>query len=828
MNNIYNYNSECVKTIMMIMANRLRFSTLPISYSTLRNFMNDINSPTKTSVIVNQNLELKYKSKPSFSISDVEIFNDKRSKRNLTKYKVNFESIFLKCNNIVNVGNISTQKSDLKNAIENGMIEEALDEILDLSNKIKNELINKELKYTYSIQHYQIERLKYENKLQSLNESENDALLLINRKLYLIELIVKDIIICKTNIQDICTKTEFFLIQLKNQTFHYDSKETLFSLLNCFSEELNHIKLIRIRENKFLLLEIEYRNSIYFYLFIIFIGTNTLCRIFSENKQPQFYGNEELIKIDTDIYQFPNNIVYVRSVYKEIWMEIRKYILFQKMKNIEIYKKYLKIIKRDYNIDEKTIEEKVNQCDYRLLLRGNPGCGKTSFIIYLLMKINQLENEIGLEINTQIYISNQESDMYDRYILKNGIIPSQYDFTQVFDCEIAISDSYDLKNDDDRTKAAIFLYVTSPDEKNYKSFNNYFGQKECFYMDVFDDGEIDDWIKYCLSSELQISVKKNEYNKRYGNVPRHIYYAAIYDVYYGRNYWDEIYTKGIDKIIGDLGYINFIEKYLYPCKRNQTISNRTDINSNYKTDYFDSTLYQYIIKYSYINYHHIREYEMEFISDDVFDYIMDSIRYKADKDEIKYIQFFFNRMNGYNYHPLYQLLFQELVWYKFLYQSNIFSKSSVSIYSVNDIEKFKQLFDCKIFQTNTSKVYLLHLATFDNKEVIYLMNNCLIHVLNDDRYVIIDDKIKKCVTELSKVFNWKLFYYICIEPEDAMELCFLNLPNISTYHGIETNLNIDLNIIQRKFKYNAKFKNNINIMMCKCRLKKFDSKLVLS
>lgn len=77
---------------------------------------------------------------------------------------------------------------------------------------------------------------------------------------------------------------------------------------------------------------------------------------------------------------------------------------------------------------------------------------------------------------------------------------------------------------------------------------------------------------------------------------------------------------------------------------------------------------------------------MEFISNDVVNYLFNSFYHLADYDEIKKLKNFFYKLKFETNYKLYQFLFQELVWCKCSYcikdlqKTLILKKNDRSIY----------------------------------------------------------------------------------------------------------------------------------------------------
>lgn len=275
--------------------------------------------------------------------------------------------------------------------------------------------------------------------------------------------------------------------------------------------------------------------------------------------------NNDTITINYEVFQYPNNVVYIRNSYKELWNYFKGQIYNNCVKRIdeEVLRSTIEKKNELLKVLKSMIKDESNNA---FLLRGNPGLGKTSFIIYFLYKLNQyrinekifdllfneirkkkslLINDIKLienRINKHITIAyyKNTNNGYAEYILNNEgklvreSLPSP---------DIIITDSYNLEK---KIGTLLVLYVSSPDMKSYKNFYDYGeSERKCLYLDVFSPTEIEDWIKKCLPGDLGNYIRENNVAKRYGYVPRHIYFDAVYSFYYNRSYWDEIYCNGL-------------------------------------------------------------------------------------------------------------------------------------------------------------------------------------------------------------------------------------------------------------------------------------------
>lgn len=382
--------------------------------------------------------------------------------------------------------------------------------------------------------------------------------------------------------------------------------------------------------------------------------------------------NEIQEKLINEIEKTFQNITdeFVREMDEEIIQLKRKLeeniLDINEKEEIDNEEEYYKNKKMELIVLGRKLIEQIILYPKYFLLRGNPGLGKTSFIIYLLHMLKEYsyeENDLK-KSRLKIYVcKNIETKQCIRYEYKDGKLEPVNSLPRTMD--IIISDSFDL---DLECKTVLFcLYVSSPDQKSYNSFINYDGAKENLYLDVFSDEEIEEWKKYCLPKDLSDYISKNDLAKKYGNVPRHIYFAAIGGVYYNRDYWKEMYCKGIDTVVGDCGFVNFLQKYILPC--DPYCQDRKEIST---MNVFDSTLCHYIIKYSYNNIFEINKYEMGFISGDVVDYIMNGIHHVSSIKEAILIKKLFNKIKiNVDQHPLlYSMLFQELSWCKLMFVRN--------------------------------------------------------------------------------------------------------------------------------------------------------------
>lgn len=235
----YVYNEESMKTIIMIMAKRLRFSTLPITFSTLSNYMNKMDNSTNALLVVNESLEMEYKSRYSLFKSDVEVFNDVNNKRDVT-IKVNFNDITHNNKNVVILADILNQITLFKIILHNGGIID-IRSTIDLSSEIHKEL--------------QLKREKY-NTIYKENEyytSIYDDILTCSI-LYL----ECELLLSKYNID----LTRISIYTPYHKLINNDKiKNQLITILNNLERETVLIESIRTKENDYLLSKLQYRNS---------------------------------------------------------------------------------------------------------------------------------------------------------------------------------------------------------------------------------------------------------------------------------------------------------------------------------------------------------------------------------------------------------------------------------------------------------------------------------------------------------------------------------------------------------------------------------------
>lgn len=177
----------------------------------------------------------------------------------------------------------------------------------------------------------------------------------------------------------------------------------------------------------------------------------------------------------------------------------------------ELMKKYGEVEddNKDYYIQRKIELDKLKEYlidSYRkypklFLLRGNPGLGKTSFIIYLLYMLKDYSKKYKIYV-----LKNINKDYCATFLYENGKLREVNKLDENVD--IVISDSYDFQNIDGVN--LFVLYVSSPDENSYKTFINYNLSRQCLYLDVFSDEEIKEWKEYCLPPNLSKYITDNE------------------------------------------------------------------------------------------------------------------------------------------------------------------------------------------------------------------------------------------------------------------------------------------------------------------------------
>lgn len=129
------------------------------------------------------------------------------------------------------------------------------------------------------------------------------------------------------------------------------------------------------------------------------------------------------------------------------------------------------------------------------------------------------------------------------------------------------------------------------------------------------------------------------------------------------------------------------------------------------------------MKYLYKNLFEISGDGMNFISNEVVDYISSSIHHVSSYDEIEYIKTVFYEKIPDKTSLLGHFAFQELMWYKCVNNKIMYVQNCNR--GFND---FKECFKSPIYILGNDVFYLLHLFTLKNRDVIYLINNCFIHV----------------------------------------------------------------------------------------------------
>lgn len=183
------------------------------------------------------------------------------------------------------------------------------------------------------------------------------------------------------------------------------------------------------------------------------------------------------------------------------------------------------------------------------LLRGNPGIGKSSFIIYLLYMLKEyscIENEFGHRLNIYYY-KNLQKNKPAKFKYEDGKLIYKKEEPKEEDIDIIISDSYNY--DVCHKDHLLILYISSPNDGSYSNFSKQTrGERKKLYLDVFSPTEIEEWRDFCLPDYLREYIKNNKTAEKYGNIPRHIYFDALHMTCYGRDYWDEIYSIGMNAI----------------------------------------------------------------------------------------------------------------------------------------------------------------------------------------------------------------------------------------------------------------------------------------
>lgn len=159
---------------------------------------------------------------------------------------------------------------------------------------------------------------------------------------------------------------------------------------------------------------------------------------------------------------------------------------------------------------------------------------------------------------------------------------------------------------------------------------------------------------------------------------------------------------------------------------------------------------------------------MNFISNEVVDYISSSIHHVSSYDEIEYIKTVFYEKIPDKTSLLGHFAFQELMWYKCVNNKIMYVQNCNR--GFND---FKECFKSPIYILGNDVFYLLHLFTLKNRDVIYLINNCFIHVsvygilnvmdVNDDGEKTLLGGIKRCISLLGNTFTE--YYIISLEPK---------------------------------------------------------------
>lgn len=428
----------------------------------------------------------------------------------------------------------------------------------------------------------------------------------------------------------------------------------------------------------------------------------------------------------------------------------------------------IKTVKSFYKLKREELEKLIKSLSISekrncFLLRGNPGLGKTSFIIYLLLMLKEYSRKL------KIYVcKNGQNNEPITYQYVNGVLQVS-DINSTSDSDIIITDSFDYNKN--INNQILVLYISSPDNKNYRKYDSVKTEnKSNLYLDIFSNDEIKEWCEFCLPPNLKDYIEDNNLAKKYGNIPRHIYFASLYHEYYNKDYYEDIYSKGINTVIGNNGFYGFIKKYILPLENMDKKKCVTELNI------FDITLCHYIIKYSYENLFTVSTYKMDIISDEIVKYIFESIHHLSKESEIEIIkELFFNHLINEYDNPLYRLVFQEFIFCKCLYHSEFILNACkyneidvIDIHRITDekdilnnkseLERFKELFNCTIYKTNKEGIFFLQLITLKNGEVIYLMNNCFIHVSMDNccRFEfddVVKYNLKLCVANLKRIFE---------------------------------------------------------------------------
>lgn len=377
----------------------------------------------------------------------------------------------------------------------------------------------------------------------------------------------------------------------------------------------------------------------------------------------------------------------------------------------ELIDEYKKIRSLAY-LSDVELDDDINS----ILLRGNPGLGKTSLIIYLLCELKDFK--MGNKDPSIYLYKGGNNDRPIVYEYKCGILSEVEESTVPEKVDLIISDSYNCE-----INSNFVLFISSSDQNSYKNFVNYNGGKQYVYFDVFSKNEIEEWKVLCLPTNLVNFIDKYNLTERYGRVPRHIYFATIYGIHFGRDYWNENYTTGMNAVISNLGFTEFIQKYILP-----GYFSHKEIS---KLEIFDVSLSHYLIKYSYKNLMEISEDDMEFISDEVVEYIFDAIHHLSNINDIHIIVdmcygYFSEKQIPF---PLFQLLFQELVWCKCVYNLQHLTNAKDSnnnkplkLYAIsptNFKEKFCKLFKCGIYTTCMNGIYSSYLNTKKQRKDIF-------------------------------------------------------------------------------------------------------------
>lgn len=134
--------------------------------------------------------------------------------------------------------------------------------------------------------------------------------------------------------------------------------------------------------------------------------------------------------------------------------------------------------------------------------------------------------------------------------------------------------------------------------------------------------------------------------------------------------------------------------------------------------------------------------------------------------------FFYKHLNKENNYRLYQFLFQELVWCKCSYairdlqNSLTLQKLEIIALKKNEESKFKSSFKSAIYSTAIPGVYIVLFLVLDNGDMIYLINNCFIHVsIYYSRIFKYNPRIIGLISQCKERLNYFTYFnYISIYP----------------------------------------------------------------